>query len=162
MLLWPTRRADFRRNVAVAHTPCTFCWRLNTTFVGAVERLLCMISVCSFSILLIRAWCFRFVMLSSRRGVVVQNLICLVLKFSDGRPSEKHPATAVDTPGSARRGEGGERDLRDLNSWAGNRGGGFVSIKGFHKMRDRGAATTERPVVIVLIIYNMAAEQKLS
>ena len=49
-------------------------------------------------------------MLSSRRGVVVQNLICLVLKFSDGRPSEKHPATAVDTPGSARREEGGERD----------------------------------------------------
>ena len=125
----------------MAHTPCTFCWRLNTTFVGAVERLLYMISVCSSSVLLIRAWCFRFVMLSYRRGVVAQNLICLVLKFSDGRPSEKHPATAVDTPGSARRGEGGERDLRNLNSWAGNRGGGFVSTKGFHKMRVPGAGT---------------------
>ena len=39
------------------------------------------------------------------------------------------------TAGSAPRGEGGERDLRVLNLWAGNRGGGLVPTKEFKKGR---------------------------
>ena len=58
------------------------------------------------------------------------------LKFSVSRvPSEKRPATTGNTPGSARRGEGGERDLRVLTPWAGNRGGGLVPTKEFKKGR---------------------------
>ena len=67
-------------------------------------------------------------------------------------PGNRRRHTRIGTAGGGRR-----KRLKKSQFMGGESGGGFVSTKGFHKMRDRGAATTERPVVIVFIIYNMAA-----